>query len=184
MMGLAAWRDFAPPGETFAAGAHLAIVEVDSETGEIHLLTYIAVDDCGRVLNHTFTEGQLHGALAQGIGQALYEEARYDENGQMLAGSLLEYALPTASQLPAFVTGLVETPSPFNPLGVKGVGESGTIGAPPAVVNAVLDALAPLGITSIDMPLRPERIWALAQAARQGSLRQPEPMLPPVFSEG
>ncbi len=179
--GLAAWRDFAPPGETYSAGAHLAIVEVDSETGEARILRYVAVDDCGRVLNQMIVEGQMHGALAQGIGQALYEEVQYDEHGQVITGTLLEYALPTAEQLPPFVAAFLQTPSPDNPLGVKGVGESGTIGAPPTVVNAVLDALAPLGVKSVDMPLRPQQIWTLVQAAHQGTLSQPDPSLPPVF---
>ncbi len=129
------------------------------------------------------TEGQLHGSLAQGIGQALIEEARYDEEGQLLAGTFLDYAMPIAHELPAFTTDLVETPSPFNPLGAKGVGESGCIGAPPTVVNAVLDALAPLGITTIDMPLTPEKVWALIQQAKAGTLVQSDPVLPPIFSE-
>jgi len=106
----------------------------------------------------------------------------YDSNGQLLTGSLMDYTLPNAEQIPGFVTDLIETPSPINPLGVKGVGEAGTIAAPPAVVNAVLDALAPLGIKSIDMALKPEKIWALLQAARQGTLEQPDPVLPPVFA--
>jgi carbon-monoxide dehydrogenase large subunit len=180
--GLAAWRDFTPPNSTYSSGAHLAIVEVDSDTGDVHLLTYIAIDDCGRVLNHYLTEAQVHGSLAQGIGQALCEEVVYDESGQILTSTLMDYALPTAGQIPDFVTDLLETPSPLNPLGVKGVGESGTIAAPPAVVNAVLDALAPLGIKTIDMPLKPEKIWALVQAARQGTLEEHNPVPPPVFT--
>jgi carbon-monoxide dehydrogenase large subunit len=180
--GLAAWRDFSPPDATYSSGAHLAVVEVDAETGEVRLLRYIAVDDCGRVLNHYLVEAQIHGSLAQGIGQALYEEALYDESGQLLAGTLMDYTLPTAIQIPAFTTDLLETPSPRNPLGVKGVGEGGTIAAPPAVVNAVLDALAPLGIKTIDMPLKPEKIWALIQAARAGTLEQPDPVAPAIFS--
>ena len=179
--GLAAWRDFSTD-TLYGAGAHLALVEVDTETGEVKIVTYVSVDDCGRVLNHTLVEGQVHGSLAQGIGQALYEEASYDETGQPLAGTLLDYSLPTAQQIPSFVTAMVETPSPENPLGVKGVGEAGTIGAPPAVVNAVLDALAPLGIRSIDMPLKPERVWALIQAAKAGTLSQPDAAPPAVFS--
>jgi carbon-monoxide dehydrogenase large subunit len=162
--GLAAWRDFSPSNATFSSGAHLAVVEVDIETGEVHILTYVAVDDCGRVLNHYLAEAQIHGGLAQGIGQALYEEVLYDQSGQLLTSTLMDYSLPNAQQVPAFVTGLVETPSPINPLGAKGVGEAGCIGAPPAIVNAVLDALAPLGITTIDMPLTPEKIWALVVA--------------------
>ena len=159
--GLAAWRDFSPQGATYASGTHVAVVEVETETGEVHILRYIAVDDCGRVLNHYLAESQIHGSLAQGIGQALYEEVLYDSGGQLLTGTLMDYALPISTQVPDFITELVETPSPFNPLGAKGVGEAGCIGAPPAVVNAVLDALAPLGVREIDMPLKPEKIWEL-----------------------
>jgi len=168
--GLAAWRDFAPPNSTWPSGAHVAVVEIDSETGEIHIPAYVAVDDCGRVINHTMTEGQIHGSLVQGIGQALIEEVQYGEEGQLLTSTFMDYAMPIAPQMPNFTTGLVETLSPFNPLGAKGVGESGCIGAPPAIVNAVLDALAPLGITTIDMPLKPEKVWAIIQQAREGSL--------------
>ena len=164
--GLAAWRDFAPQGPAYASGTHVAVVEVESETGEVHILRYVAVDDCGRVLNHYLAEAQIHGGLAQGIGQALYEEVIYDPEGQLLTGTLLDYPLPIAKQLPDFVTDLIETPSPLNPLGVKGVGEAGCIAAPPAIVNAVLDALAPLGIKSIDMPLKPEKVWAVIREAR------------------
>ena len=130
----------------------------------MQVLTYVAVDDCGRVLNHYLAEAQIHGSLAQGISQAMYEEMCYDQDGQLLTGTLLDYTLPLAGQLPHFVTDFIETPSPNNPLGAKGVGESGCIGAPPAIVNAVLDALAPLGIKTIDMPLRPEKIWQLVHA--------------------
>jgi carbon-monoxide dehydrogenase large subunit len=167
--GLAAWRDFAPQGPAYASGTHIAVVEVDSETGEVRILRYVAVDDCGRVLNHYLAEAQIHGALAQGIGQALFEEVMYDQDGQLLTGTLLDYPLPIAKQLPDFVTDLVETPSLLNPLGAKGVGEAGCIGAPPAIVNAVLDALAPLGIESIDMPLKPEKVWAVIEEARRGA---------------
>lgn len=171
--GLAAWRNFAPPASTYAFGAHLAVVEVDEETGDMHVITFVAVDDCGRVFNPILVEGQMHGSLAQGIGQALYEYAAYDaESGQPLAGTLLDYVLPRATQVPAFVTDSIETPSPLNPLGAKGSGEAGTIGAPPAVVNAVLDALAPLGVTALDMPLTPEKVWsAIAQATGGGADR-------------
>jgi aerobic carbon-monoxide dehydrogenase large subunit len=163
--GLAAWRSFTPEDPTVGSGAHIAIVELDSETGETRILRYIAVDDCGHVLNHHLVEAQIHGSLAQGIGQALYEEVAYDQDGQIVSGSLLDYALPKASQLPHYELGNVETPAPGNPLGAKGVGEAGCIAAPPAIVNAVLDALAPLGVTSIDMPLRPEKVWALMRRA-------------------
>ncbi len=180
--GLAAWRDFVPSNATYSSGAHLAIVEVDSDTGDVQILTYIAVDDGGRILNHYLAEAQIHGGIAQGIGQALYEEAVYDQQGQLLTGTLMDYALPIAQQVPDIITAVVETPSPINPLGAKGVGEAGCIGAPPAIVNAVLDALTPLGIKSIDMPLRPEKIWAVIQASRAGNLQQEEFQPPAIFS--
>jgi aerobic carbon-monoxide dehydrogenase large subunit len=180
--GLAAWRDFMPSSATFSSGTHLAVVEVDSITGEVHILQYVAVDDCGRVLNHYLADAQVHGALAQGIGQALYEEVMYDEEGQLLSSTLMDYTMPNAMQIPDFITDVVETPSQINPLGAKGVGEGGTIGAPPTVVNAVLDALAPLGIEAVDMPLKPEKIWALIQAARQGRLEKVD-VNPPKFFE-
>lgn len=173
--GLAAWRDFSSPGSTYSSGTHLAVVEIDAETGEMQILKYVAVDDCGRILNHHLVDAQIHGALAQGIGQALYEEVLYDEGGQLLSGTLLDYALPNASMLPNFVTDFIQSPSPYNPLGAKGAGESGCIGAPPAIVNAALDALSPLGIKTLDMPLKPEKIWTLVQAARRGTLSQSEP---------
>jgi carbon-monoxide dehydrogenase large subunit len=163
--GLSAWRSFSPPGMTFTSGAHMAVVEVDSETGEVDVLRYVAVDDCGRVLNHYLTAMQMHGSLAQGIGQALYEEVLYGQDGQNISGSLLDYALPKPGQLPAFLVDNVETPAPGNPLGAKGAGEAGAIAAPPTIVNAVLDALAPLGITTVDMPLRPEKVWSLMRNA-------------------
>lgn len=181
--GLAAWRDFNPASATYSSGAHIAIVEVDSDTGDARILRYVAVDDCGRVLNHYLAESQVHGGLAQGIGQALYEETIYDEDGQLLTGTLMDYTLPIAAQVPDFVTASVETPSPINPLGAKGVGEAGCIAAPPAIVNAVLDALAPLGIKAIDMPLRSEKIWSLIQAAHDGTLKQGEVVPPDVFSQ-
>jgi len=165
--GLAAWRSFAPSGPTFSSGAHLALVEVDTDTGEVEILTYVAVDDCGRVLNHYLVDTQIHGSLAQGIGQALYEEVPYDEQGQPLATTLLDCTMPIANQVPHFITGVDETAWPTQPLGAKGVGEVGCGAAPPAIVNAVLDALAPLGVTAIDMPVRPEKIWAQIQAARK-----------------
>ncbi len=180
--GLAAWRDFRPTNATVCSGAHLAVVEIDAETGEMHVLQYVAVDDSGNVLNHHLADAQIHGALAQGIGQALYEETVYSEDGQVLSGTLMDYALPTAEQLPAFLTAFVETPSPINPLGVKGIGESGATGAPPTIVNAALDALAPLGIRSLDMPLKPEKIWAKIAAAHTGNLLEADPTPPAIFS--
>jgi carbon-monoxide dehydrogenase large subunit len=161
--GLAAWHDFSPDGAAYSSGTHIAVVEIDSETGEVQILKYVAVDDCGRVLNHHLAEAQIHGSLAQGIGQALYEEVVYDQEGQLMSGTLMDYALPLASMVPDFVTDFIETPSPFNPLGVKGVGESGCIAAPPAIVNAVLDALASLDIRAIDMPVTADKVWSLLQ---------------------
>jgi aerobic carbon-monoxide dehydrogenase large subunit len=181
--GLAAWRDFAPGGAGFSSGTHIAVVEIDSDTGDVHILRLVAVDDCGRVINHYLTEAQIHGGLAQGIGQALYEEVVYDQDGQLLTGTLMDYSLPIAEMVPTYETDFVETPSPTNPLGAKGVGESGTIGAPPAIVNAVLDALAPLGVKAIDMPLKPEKVWSVIQSARKGKLEQTDATPPAIFAE-
>lgn len=181
--GLAAWHDFAPAGAGFSSGTHLALVEIDRDTGDVHILSFIAVDDSGRIINHYLAEAQAHGALTQGIGQALYEEMVYDQDGQLLTGTFMDYAMPLAKMVPDYVTEFVETPSPNNPLGAKGAGESGTIGAPPAIVNAVLDALAPLGITTIDMPLKPEKVWSLIDAARRGKLEQPAVTSPAIFDK-
>jgi len=150
-------------GSTFPFGTHVAVVEVDAETGEAHLLHHFAVDDCGVVINPLLVEGQIHGGVAQSIGQALYEAAEYDASGQLVTGSLLDYAIPRAAAIPFIVTARTETPSPRNPLGAKGVGEAGTIGAMPAVANAVIDALAPFGVRHLDMPLTPAKIWAAAR---------------------
>lgn len=155
-----------PPNCTFPFGTHIAIVEVEADTGQVHLRRYIAVDDVGRVINPMIVDGQVHGGIAQGVAQALWEGAVYDENGQLVTGALTEYALPKAEFFPTFEVGRTETPSPVNPLGVKGAGETGTIAATPAVVNAVMDALAPFGIKHIDMPLTPERVWRAIQQAQ------------------
>jgi len=163
--GLEATAYFQAPQEGYSFGAYVAVVRVDPETGVVRLEKMVAVDDCGRVINPLLVEGQIHGGLAQGIGQALLERVAYDENGQLLTGTLMDYAVPRAEDLPAFVVDRTETPGPGNPLGVKGVGEAGTIGAPPAIVNAVVDALAPLGVRHIDMPLTPERVLAAIRAA-------------------
>ncbi len=152
---------FEPPNYTYPFGAHVAVVEVDSETGEVSLRNYFAVDDCGRILNPMLVDGQIHGGLAQGIGQALWEEHVYDENGQLLTGTLMDCAAPRAHQFCWFETANTETRTPVNPLGVKGVGEAGTIGSTPAMVNAVLDALQPFGVRHMDMPLKPEKIWRI-----------------------
>src|SRR5438445_81250 len=154
---------------TFPFGAHLAVVEVDAETGEVRLRNYYAVDDCGRVLNPMLVDGQIHGGLAQGIGQALWEEHVYDENGQLITGTFMDYAVPKSFQFPWFDTANTETRTPVNPLGVKGVGEAGTIGSTPAVVNAVVDALRPFGVRHIDMPLKPEKVWRVMQQANKQS---------------
>ncbi len=154
-----------PPNYTYPFGAHVAVVEIDSETGQIRLRNYFCVDDCGRILNPMLVDGQVHGGLAQGIGQALWEEHVYDENGQILTGTLMDYALPKAHDFCWFETANTETRTPVNPLGVKGVGEAGTIGSTPAIVNAVVDALRPLGVRHLDMPLKPEKIWAILKQA-------------------
>ena len=156
---LAAEVSFDPPDTVFPFGAHLAYVEVDRETGRLKVLRYIAVDDCGTVINPMVVDGQLHGAITQGLAQALYEGVVYDEEGQLLTGNFTTYLLPTAADLPMFETDRTVTPSPHNPMGVKGIGEGGTIGSPPAVVNAVMDALRSLGIKNLDMPLSPFKIW-------------------------
>jgi len=163
--GLQAAVDFELERSTFPFGAHLAVCEVDTQTGLVRLLRHLAVDDSGRILNPVLAEGQVHGGIAQGIAQALFEEVGYDEDGNCLNGNLSVYAMPAAADLPAFETLRTQTPTPLNPLGAKGIGESGTIGATPAVQNAVVDALAHLGVTHIDMPLTPERVWRAIAAA-------------------
>ncbi|HKH12780.1 MAG TPA: molybdopterin cofactor-binding domain-containing protein [Rubrobacter sp.] len=157
---------FDPPNFTFPFGAHVCVTEVDTETGAVRIRDYIAVDDCGPVINPTIVDGQLHGGLAQGIAQALYEGVIYDEDGNLLTASMVNYMIPGAPELPNYTLDRTVTPSPSNPLGVKGVGEAGTIGAPPAVINSVIDALSPLGITHIDMPASPMRVWKAIQNAQ------------------
>jgi len=144
---------------THPFGTHVAVVEVDLETGDARLLRHVSVDDCGRILNPMLVRGQVHGGLGQGIAQALYEGVAFDEWGTPLTTNLATYAMPAASDLPSFETAHTETPTPVNPLGVKGIGESATIGSTPAVHNAVVDALAYLGIRHLDLPLTPERVW-------------------------
>jgi carbon-monoxide dehydrogenase large subunit len=167
-VSLAAEETYSPHAQTFPYGVHVAVVGVDLETGEVRLRRMVAVDDCGTVLNPQIVEGQIHGSLMQGIGQALYEGMEYDAEGQPLTTSLAEYLAPTAPDAPEFVTGRLVSPAPSNPLGAKGTGEAGCIGAPPAIVNATLDALAPYGVTSLDMPLTPQRVWRALRAARDG----------------
>ena len=163
--GLEAAVDFEMERSTFPFGVHLSVCEVDTETGLVRLLRHLAVDDSGRILNPMLAEGQVHGGIAQGIAQALFEEVGYDADGNCLNGNLASYAMPAAADLPAFETRRTQTPTPLNPLGAKGIGESGTIGATPAVQNAVVDALAHLGVTHVDMPLTPERVWRAIVAA-------------------
>ncbi|MCS7312288.1 MAG: glyceraldehyde dehydrogenase subunit alpha [Acidobacteria bacterium] len=169
--GLEAQAFYDPPNFTYPFGAHVCIVEVDPETGEVKVLRYVAVDDCGRVINPLIVDGQVHGGITQGIGQALYEWAVYSEDGQLLTASFNEYAVPKAHQVPRYETARTETPSPHHPLGCKGVGETGTIAATAAVANAVMDALRPLGIRHLDMPFTPERVWrAIRQAQGPGGI--------------
>ncbi|HUY20373.1 MAG TPA: xanthine dehydrogenase family protein molybdopterin-binding subunit [Candidatus Binataceae bacterium] len=165
--GLNEVASYEPTACTFPFGTHACVVEVDPDTGVVKFLRYVAVDDCGRVINPLLVEGQVHGGIAQGIAQALYEEVIYDENGQLLTATLMDYAVPKAEMLPHYELDSTVTPSPINPLGVKGVGEAGTIGSTPCVVNAVHDALKHLGIKNLDMPLKPERLWRAIKSARK-----------------
>jgi carbon-monoxide dehydrogenase large subunit len=167
--GLEATMFFDPPNMTYPFGTHVCVVEVDPRSGEVQILRFVAVDDAGRIINPLLAAGQLHGGIAQGIGQALYEEIVYDEDGQLRTASLMDYALPTADKVPHYELDHTETPGTTNPLGAKGIGEAGTIGSTPAVVNAVLDALLPLGVTHIDMPLKPERIWRAIRGQQDGA---------------
>jgi carbon-monoxide dehydrogenase large subunit len=163
--GLEAHTAFSPGNATWPFGTHLALVEVDADTGDVEVLEYYAVDDCGNRVNPMIVNGQIHGGITQGIGQALFEEAVYDSSGNLLTGSLLDYPLPTAADLPSFHLSHTVTPTDVNPMGVKGIGEAGTIGSAHTIVNAVVDALSPLGVKHIDMPLRPKRVWAAIQEA-------------------
>jgi len=163
--GLVATRFWEPPNFTYPFGAHIVISEVDRETGEITIKRYLAVDDIGNILNPLIVDGQLHGGVAQGLGQALWEHGIYDDSGQLVSGEFMDYALPKARSMPWIESAHTTTPSPVNPLGVKGVGEAGTIGSTPAMVNSVVDALAPLGVRHIDMPLTPEKIWRLVSGS-------------------
>ncbi len=168
-VSLSAEEMYSPMAQTFPNGVHVAVVEVAAETGEVTVLDYIAVDDCGTVLNPMIVEGQNHGSIAQGLGQALYEAIVYSEDGQLLTSTMMDYSIPHATDMPPLHLGRVESPAPSNPLGAKGSGEAGCIGAPPAVVNAVLDALRPIGVTHIDMPLTSYRVWkAIRNAAGDG----------------
>jgi carbon-monoxide dehydrogenase large subunit len=166
---LSAEATFEPSNFTFPFGTHICVAEVDTQTGCVEIQKYIAVDDCGKVINPLLVDGQVQGGIVQGLGQALYEEVVYDENGQILTASLMDYALPRAADLPRLTLARTETPTPVNPLGIKGIGEAGTIGSTPAVVSAVVDALAPFGVTHIDMPLTPQKIWRWCQENKRAS---------------
>ncbi|HEU5003579.1 MAG TPA: molybdopterin cofactor-binding domain-containing protein [Actinomycetota bacterium] len=165
---LEATATYDPPNLTFPSGTHVCVVEVDTETGKAEIVRYVAVDDCGNVVNPMIVDGQLHGGIAQGVAEALYEEAVYDENGILLTNSMMNYAVPSACEIPTVTLDRFVTPSTTNPMGVKGIGEAGTIASPPAVVNAVINALEPLGVTHVDKPCTPERVWRAIQAARNG----------------
>lgn len=158
-----------PPNFTFPFGVHIAVVEIDEETGRVELVRYVAVDDCGNQVNPLIVEGQIHGGVVQGVAQALWEEAAYDADGNLLSSTLLDYLVPSAAEVPSIELGHTVTPSPTNPMGVKGIGEAGTIAATPTVMNAVVDALSPYGITDIDMPASPQRVWEAITAAKGGA---------------
>ncbi len=167
--GLSDEAFFEPDNNTYPFGCHIALLEIDRETGEPRLLRMVAVDDAGKLINPLIVEGQIHGGLAQGIGQAMIEEVVYGEDGQPVTGSLMDYALPRASDLPRFELSNTVTPTPCNPLGAKGVGEAGTIGSTPCIVNAAVDALSPFGVRHVDMMLRPEKLWRILHGPRDGS---------------
>jgi carbon-monoxide dehydrogenase large subunit len=157
--GLEETTFYDPENFVFPFGAHACVVDVDAETGKVTVVRYVAVDDCGNPVNPMLIEGQIHGGVVYGIGQALYERVHYDEQGQLVTGTFVDYALPTAAEMPLFETDRTVTPSPVNSMGVKGVGEAGTIAASAAVTNAVIDALRPLGVEYMNMPLSPMRVW-------------------------
>jgi carbon-monoxide dehydrogenase large subunit len=159
--GLSEEAFFEPSNNTYPFGCHISMLEIDRETGEPTLLKLVAVDDAGNLINPLIVEGQIHGGLAQGIGQAMIEEAVYSEEGQLVTGSFMDYALPRATDFPRFELHATVTPTPVNPLGAKGVGEAGTLGATPSIVSAAVDALSDFGVKHIDMMLRPEKLWRI-----------------------
>jgi carbon-monoxide dehydrogenase large subunit len=181
-LGLAAQLDFDQGEASFPFGAHIAVVEVDQDTGRVTLLRHIAVDDCGTVLNPLLVEGQQHGGVAAGISQTLYEQVIYDEDGNPLTGNFMDYAIPSAAEFPMFEVHSTETPTPLNPLGAKGIGEASTIGSTPAVQNAVIDALGHLGVRHIDLPCTSQRVWQTIRDAEAGTLADPWVEPPSVFS--
>ena len=166
--GLSDEAFFEPANNTYPFGCHISMLEIDRETGEPTLLKLVAVDDAGNLINPLIVEGQIHGGLAQGIGQAMIEEAVYNDDGQLLTGSFMDYAMPRATDFPRFELVSTVTPTPVNPLGAKGVGEAGTLGSTPCIVNAAVDALSEFGVKHIDMMLRPEKLWRLIITGRPG----------------
>jgi carbon-monoxide dehydrogenase large subunit len=173
--------DFAQDGATYPFGAHIAVVEVDSETGLTRLIRHVAVDDCGTVINPLLVEGQQHGGVAAGVGQALYEEIRFDVHGNPITSNLADYGIPTAAELPSLEVASTETPTTLNPLGAKGIGEAATVGSTPAVQNAVIDACAHVGVRHIDMPCSPERVWRALRDAQAGTLEDSWHEPPDIF---
>jgi len=163
--GMEATHYYDPPNLTFPFGSYICVVDIDRGTGEVKVRRFVAVDDCGNIINPMIVDGQIHGGLAQGVGPALYEEIGYDEDGNVFGGSFLDYYVPTALECPKWETDKTTTPSPHHPLGAKGVGESATVGAPPAIANAVVDALSHLGVTHVDIPITPEKVWQLLKKA-------------------
>jgi aerobic carbon-monoxide dehydrogenase large subunit len=173
--GLEETTFYDPENFVFPFGAHACVLDVDVDTGKVDIVRYLAVDDCGPAINPKLIDGQIHGGIVHAIGQALYERIHYDDDGQLVTGTFVDYALPSAADVPSFETDRTETPSPVNSLGVKGVGEAGTIAASPAIVNAVIDALRPVGVTYIDMPLSPQNVWTTIQAAKGNGHAPPDP---------
>jgi len=159
--GLEAVSYYDPPNLTFPFGSYICVVDIDRGTGEVKIRRFVAVDDCGNIINPMIVDGQIHGGLTMGMAPALLEEISYDESGNIQGGSFMDYLVPTAMETPEWETERTVTPSPHHPLGAKGVGESATVGAPPAIVNAVVDALAHLGVRHIDIPITPEKVWRI-----------------------
>ena len=157
--GLEAVSYYDPPNLTFPFGSYICVVDIDRGTGEVKIRRFVAVDDCGNIINPMIVDGQIHGGLSMGTAPALLEEISYDENGNIQGGSFMDYLVPTAMETPRWETDKTVTPSPHHPQGAKGVGESATVGAPPAIANAVVDALAHLGVRHIDIPITPEKVW-------------------------
>jgi carbon-monoxide dehydrogenase large subunit len=164
--GLSEEAFFEPSNNTYPFGCHISMLEIDRDTGEPTLLKLVAVDDAGHLINPLIVEGQIHGGLAQGVGQAMIEEVVYDEQGQLLTGSFMDYAIPRATDFPRFELDCTVTPTPVNPLGAKGVGEAGTLGSTPSIVAAAVDALSPFGVKHIDMMLRPEKLWRIIHGGK------------------